>query len=169
MRGCSAGRQYGRYILFIFARAKQALLRNAGWMGASGERNVRAADYICEFSNGTKVTVCTRLDGIRTISREGRREEERERRGRANEIIHGFWKENNSGLMAAASPPSRQSTSLRGCIHAHPQTWCNISAEVFTRERNGKLNSQKRIDLSRGDDVARIITVFRRWHADNKS
>lgn len=70
MRGCSAGRQYGRYILFIFVfRACKGSVITKHGVNEAGrptdrptgqsvdERNVRAADYICNFSKGTKVTV----------------------------------------------------------------------------------------------------------------
>lgn len=81
---------------------------------------------------------------------------------RANGIIRGFWKENNLGLMAlpvsliredAGKPLVQPRSSIRR-LHfgAGRRNLC---------KRNAKLNSQKRIDPSRGDDVARIITVFR--------
>lgn len=79
---------------------------------------------------------------------------------RANEIIRSFWKENNFKLMILL---------LSFFLPWDTSKLLAVATARIRRLRFGpgiharcvKLNSQKWIAKSRGDDVARIITVFR--------
>jgi len=139
MRGCGEGKQCGRYILFILVRKNARGTRRC-------ERNVRPVDYIPQlFKRNEGYSVSP--GEIRILSR-------------VNEIIRSLWKENNFELMilllSLSLSPVRcewiTCCAFAGCVLAR--------SKKFTRETL-KLNSQKRNAKSRGDDVARIITVFR--------